>query len=129
MKVTYPAIFTPEENGAYSVRFPDVPNAFTCGDDLTDAIEMAADVLGGILAADYIEAEKKMPEPSNHSSIKLEANEFTQLVNVDPHKFINNKKVLRKNCTVPEWVCKRADQQHINYSETLTEALIDKLNL
>ena len=63
MKVTYPAIFTPEENGMFSVRFPDIHNAVTCGEGLTEAIEMAADVLGGLLAADFIEEKRQMPTP------------------------------------------------------------------
>ena len=37
------AVLTPEEEGGYSVEVPDLPGCFTCGDDLMEAIEMAAD--------------------------------------------------------------------------------------
>ena len=33
MKLYYPAIFLKENDGRYSVSFPDVPEAITCGHD------------------------------------------------------------------------------------------------
>ena len=33
MKLYYPAIFLKEGDGRYSVSFPDVPEAITCGND------------------------------------------------------------------------------------------------
>ena len=44
-KYSYPAVFTPEENGAYSIYFPDFESCYTCGDSLADGIMMAEDVL------------------------------------------------------------------------------------
>lgn len=44
MKHSYPAIFYKEEDGRYSVLFPDFDVA-TCGDDLDDAMDMAKECL------------------------------------------------------------------------------------
>ena len=44
MKNSYPAIFYKEEDGRFSVLFPDFDVA-TCGDDLDDAIAMAEECL------------------------------------------------------------------------------------
>ena len=44
MKHNYPAVFYKEEDGRYSVLFPDFDVA-TCGDDLDDAIAMAEECL------------------------------------------------------------------------------------
>ena len=41
----YPAVFTLEEQGVFSIVFPDLEGCYTCGDDLTDGIMMAEDVL------------------------------------------------------------------------------------
>ena len=42
----YPATLTPEEQeGGFVVTFPDVPEAITQGDDVTDARRQAADCL------------------------------------------------------------------------------------
>lgn len=53
-KYVYPAVFTEEENGQYSVNFPDLESCYTGGNSLVDAMEMAEDVLIATLA----EAEK-----------------------------------------------------------------------
>ena len=32
MRYAYPCVLTPEKSGGYSVSFPDVPEALTCGE-------------------------------------------------------------------------------------------------
>ena len=44
MKYVYPAIFQKDDNGRFSVLFPDFDVA-TCGDDLDDAIAMSEECL------------------------------------------------------------------------------------
>ena len=34
MRYVYPALFTEEEDGKYSVVFPDLEGCYSCGDDL-----------------------------------------------------------------------------------------------
>ena len=48
-KYVYPAIFTLEEGGAYSIVFPDLESCYTCGDSLEAGIEMAEDALTLVL--------------------------------------------------------------------------------
>ena len=38
-KYAYPAVFTPEKNGFYSIVFPDLEGCYTCGDSIKDGIE------------------------------------------------------------------------------------------
>ena len=48
---TYPASFLREENGrGFHVRFSDLPEALTGGDDLEETIEQAADCLAEAIA-------------------------------------------------------------------------------
>ena len=42
-KFIFQAILTPEEEGGYSVEFPDLPGCFSCGDTFNDAVAMGAD--------------------------------------------------------------------------------------
>ena len=37
-KYVYPAIFTPEGKGLFSVEFPDLEGCYTSGDNLQDAL-------------------------------------------------------------------------------------------
>ena len=47
----YPAILTPDEqDGGFVVTFPDVPEAITQGEDVTDALQQAADCLEEAIA-------------------------------------------------------------------------------
>ena len=48
-KYVYPALFERDEDGQYSVSFPDLNGAFTCGRNLTEAMYMAEDCLGIVL--------------------------------------------------------------------------------
>ena len=45
MKLYCSAIFLKEDDGRYSVSFPDVPEAITCGYDFENAVEMAKECL------------------------------------------------------------------------------------
>ena len=62
-KYAYPAIFTPEEDGSYSINFPDLEGCYTCGDCLEDGIEMAADALALVLYG-YEKDGREIPAPS-----------------------------------------------------------------
>ena len=71
-KYVYPAVFTKEENNAYSVDFPDVENCYTCGNSLVNAMEMASDVLAMMLC--FREKEKK-PIPVATPIKEIQTNE------------------------------------------------------
>lgn len=80
---------TEGENG-YIVTFPDLENVFTQGDDLKEAIEMAEDVLGNMLAimeedGDVIPAPSlakdiEVPEGANLVLIDVETDNFREAV-------------------------------------------------
>lgn len=61
---TFPAVFTLEEDGKYSINFPDLEGCYTCGDNLDDGILMAMDVLDMVLR-EYKKSGKDIPEPSD----------------------------------------------------------------
>lgn len=63
MQHPYPCILTPEDEGGFSVSFPDVPAALTCGDNRAEALEMAEDALAVALGA-YVDNGEDVPAPS-----------------------------------------------------------------
>jgi antitoxin HicB len=61
---TYPASFLPESNGkGFHVRFPDLPEALTGGDDLADTLAQAADCLAEAIAGRMARGDE-IPSPS-----------------------------------------------------------------
>lgn len=49
MNYIYPAVFYPEDDGKYSVIFPDLNDLATYGDNLADAFAMAQEACGQYL--------------------------------------------------------------------------------
>lgn len=129
-KYVYPAIFTPEEEGGYSVLFPDLEGCYTCGDDLQDALFMANDVLAFVLY-DYEAEGRKIPEPSKAENVERSSKDFVNYVACDTVEYarMHNNKAVKKTLTIPQWLNDAAIRQDINFSQVLQEALMQKVNM
>lgn len=127
-KYVYPAIFEPEEEGGYSVFFPDLEGCYTCGDDLQDAIVMAEDALAFYLY-DEESAGNKIPAASEAKKIKVEGNGFVNYIACDTIEYakMHNNKAIKKTLTIPEWLNEAAIKAGINFSQVLQEALMEKV--
>ncbi len=125
MKYVYPAILTPE-NGGYAVAFPDVKNAFTCGDTLTEALEMAQDVLC-LCLMDMEDRKEPIPEASEH--VETQDGEQATLIvaDVDAYRRKVNERAVKKTLSIPQWMNEAALKKGINFSQVLQEALTEKL--
>lgn len=126
-KLFYPAVFTPEDDGGYSVAFPDLDGCFTQGETIEDAYKMAFDALG--LAIDFLESEKRtIPSPSTPNEIKLNENEFVVIIEFDMLEYQkkHNSKSVKKTLTIPQWLNEEAMAKNINFSQVLQEALLIK---
>ncbi|MDR1703370.1 MAG: type II toxin-antitoxin system HicB family antitoxin [Clostridiales bacterium] len=129
-KYVYPAIFTSENDGGYSVLFPDIESCYTCGDNMPDALNMAEDVLC-LMLYDMEKDGKAIPAPSNSKAIKTDDNSFVSLVGCDTEfyrRFYENKSV-KKTLTIPMWLNERAERANINFSGVLQEALKTQLHI
>ena len=130
MKYTYTAIFTPEDNGLYSVGFPDLPGCYTSGDDIADALKMAQDVLC-LTLYDLEQDKKPIPPASNPRDIQTIGEQFSSIIAVDTatyRRFYENKSV-KKTLTIPMWLNERAVHENINFSSILQEALKSHLQI
>ncbi len=128
-KYVYPAVFTPEDGG-YAVNFPDFESCYTDGDNLEDALEMAADVLC-LTLYDMEERGETIPEPTPIKDVKVTGDEFVSLVNCDTveyRKFFDNKAV-KKTLTIPNWLNTIAERKGVNFSLVLQNALKQELNI
>jgi predicted RNase H-like HicB family nuclease len=123
-KYIYPACFYLEDNGQYSVIFPDFGGA-TYGNNLQDAMDMAEDYLGGTIV-DYLDDKEELPQPSDIKDLKADEypNGFVSLISVDADAYRSQKSV-KKTLTIPAWLDKEATARHINFSAVLQQALKD----
>ena len=125
MKAVYPAIFIPEDNGEYSVIFPDLTGCATCGDDLEHALTMAQEALGLYLVA-LEEERQEMPIASSIKALKTKRGEFINHIMVEVNQYRRNKSV-NTMVTIPAWLKEAGERAHVNFSGVLQDALKAKL--
>ena len=128
MKRVYPVIFIPDDEW-YVVYVPDF-DISTQGEGLADAIDMARDAIN-LMGVNMEDEGKQLPEASRIADIDVPENGFISLVDCDIdeyRKFLENRSV-KKNCTLPSWLNKKAEAANVNFSQVLQEALMEKLGL
>ena len=129
-KYVYPAIFAPEENGTFSITFPDLEGCYTCGDNLEDGLEMAEDALALVLYG-YEKDNRKIPAPSERNELKVSGDEFVNYISCDTMAYRKrfNNKAIKKTLTIPEWMNEEAVALGLNFSQILQDALLQKMHL
>lgn len=128
-KYAYPAIFYPEDDGKYSVIFPDLNNLATYGHDLVDAIDMAQEACSMYLFESLRDGEV-LPNPTPIDKVvKDDDHAIVNMVLVDLQSYakLYSDKSVKKTLSIPAWLSTACDRQSLNYSKVLQEALIEKL--
>lgn len=126
MLKVYPAIFH-EEEGSFWVEFPDLEGCQSCGASLAETMEMAQEALG-LYIVSLLEDGIEIPNPSNIKDLHAEDGEASY-VSVDIDKYRRKTKAIKKTLSIPEWLNEQAEQNHINFSAVLQNALKEKLGL
>lgn len=128
MKGVYPIVLTPEGKG-FTVYVPDF-DINTQGDDLAEAIYMARDAIG-LMGIDMEDDGKELPTPTDAKNVIVEEGGLLSLVDVDfvEYRRKNDMKVVKKNCTLPSWLCYEAERANINFSQVLQAAIKRELNI
>jgi predicted RNase H-like HicB family nuclease len=128
MKYVYPACFYRENDGKYSVEIPDFPLA-TFGDDLADAMCMAADAAAGRILL-LLKDDAPLPRASDPKTIEPDDESgFVSMVYIDLETMKTNHddRPVKKTLTIPSWLNQAAERKNINFSATLRDALIERL--
>ena len=128
-KLFYPAVFHRAEEGGFWVSFPDFPECFTEGDDMTRAYEMAVEAMGLALVSRKEEGEE-IPSPTEIDKVDVEEGtlaiiEFDMLEYQKKH----NSRAVKKTLSIPEWLNEEATAMGVNFSQVLQEALLSKFGI
>lgn len=128
-KVFYPVIFHPEEVG-FSTFVPDLDGCFSQGDTMSEAVAMTQDAMGLVLE-DYFSAAKPIPAPSLPGAIPLEEGDFVAMVEFDEldYRKRHENQAVKKTLTIPGWLNHLAEEQGLNFSRILQNALKRELNV
>ena len=123
-KYAYPAIFTPEDDGGFSIKFPDLEGCHTYGNSINETMEAAQEALAAYIIT-LLEQKKAIASPSDISVIHADDG-FSSLVSCNINQY-KDKKALKKTLTIPSWLNDRAVSMGINFSQVLQEALLSKI--
>lgn len=130
MKVIFPVIISTEKTEQYhDVFVPDL-EINTEGVDIADSIGMARDAIG-LKCITMEDMNLEIPLPSDIKDISFGKGEFVTLVDVDlsDYRRKNEMRTVKKNCSLPSWLCYEAEKANINFSAVLQAALKRELHL
>lgn len=135
MLSVYPACFYEENDGRYSVIFPDLNHLATYGENLDDAVNMAVGCLAAYLFELKLENELA-PEPSDMKSVDVNAeydeykSAFVNMVSVDVEDYAKKhfNKSVKKTLTIPSWMNDFVIENKLNCSAILQEGIMNKMN-
>lgn len=125
MKGAYPVIINKEN---FVVYVPDF-DIKTQGTDIENCIEMAREAIGlsGISLEDI---GKTIPAPSYEPTARKK-NEIETFVDVDfdYYRKLEDNRMVKRNCTIPNYLNVMGEKAGFNFSEVLRTALMERLNL
>lgn len=125
MKLIYPAIFYPFENGnGYTVEVPDLPGCVSEGDTLADAILMGTDAASGWIL-DELEDGNDLPTASSISDMQPDDGGIVNLLVLDMDAYAEKygSKAVRKNITIPAYMDTYLENHGMSLSKVVQDAI------
>lgn len=126
----FPAIIEKLGVEDYNVKFLDFDYIISYGETLSDAFIMAEDALK-MAIFDLYEEKKEIPQATSADDIKVNDKQTLILVKANLKDILKeyDNKAVKKTLTIPSWLNKKAEENNVNFSQLLQEALKSKLNL
>lgn len=120
----FPAIFHPNEDGSYTVTYPDLPGCISEGKTLGNAMYMAQSALTQWV--EYLADNKQeIPTASNLNEIETDEKEFANLIRAD----IKDGRAVKRTVSIPKWMDDKVSEAGLSLSRVLQDALKERLNV
>ena len=130
--ISYFAVLHKNSDEQYEVNFPDLePYAATFGNSVKEALKRAHDSLTGYLLTeeDYNEdVPKPTTDPANFNVISPDFIVPVE-VNLTLERQKEQNKLIKKTLSIPKYLNDLGIEHQINFSQTLTTALKNELNI
>jgi len=129
-KYAFPAIFESEEEGGYSIYFPDIEGCYTQAESIPEGIENAGDALC-LMLYELERQGKQIPKPANINQVSKKTNDIVSLVACDTQYYKNyyEGKSVKINATIPLWLKEAGEKHHVNFSQILQRGVKDFLQI
>jgi predicted RNase H-like HicB family nuclease len=122
-------VLTSVKEGGFDVYSPDFDRN-TQGEDMADAVGMAEDMIS-MMGVIYQDDGEAIPEPSKLEAVDVKDGQQKTLVSVDfeAYRKTNSLRPVKKTLTIPSWLNAKAEEEGVNFSETLKVALQERLGV
>lgn len=121
----YPALFHYNENdGSYTITYPDLPGCVSEGKSLENALYMAQDALKQWLEC-TLEVGQEIPAASRVEDIAHEQGEFVNLIRAE----LKDDRAVRRTVSIPKWMYDAAASANLSLSRVLQDALRERLDV
>jgi len=124
MQYVYPAVFHSNDDGTFTVIFPDLPGCITEGKSLENALYMAQDAMTVWL--EYaLDHKEPVPAASPLQSVILEPDEFANLIRAE----VRDNRAVRRTVSIPKWMDDKVSEAGLSLSRVLQDALKERLSI
>ena len=118
MEYIYPAIFHVNNDGSYTITFPDLPGCISEGKSLGNALSMAQSALNQWI--EYLtDKRQEIPQASDIGAIRAGDGEFVNLIRAD----VRGERAVRRTVSIPKWMDEQVAASGLSLSRVLQDVL------
>jgi predicted RNase H-like HicB family nuclease len=122
MEYVYPAIFEPNDDGSFTITFPDLPGCISEGKSLANAVYMAGSGLTQWI--EYHNDNKiNLPKASDFKDVEVNAPAFVNVVRAE----VKENRAVKRTISLPKWLDDKAVESGLSLSRVLQDALTQRL--
>lgn len=124
IEYVYPAIFHPNEDGSFTITYPDLPGCISEGKTLGNAMYMAQSALSQWIK--YLTDKKQViPSASQLRDVSTDEGEFVNFIRAD----IKDGRAVKRTVSIPKWMDDKVSESGLSLSRVLQDALKEKLHV
>jgi predicted RNase H-like HicB family nuclease len=121
MEYVYPAIFHKNDDGSFTITYPDLPGCVSEGKSLGNALYMAQSAL--IQWIGYLSDKKQeIPKATMDINIDITDGEFINLVRAE----VKDGHAVKRTVSLPKWLDEKVVESGLSLSRVLRDALAAK---
>jgi len=122
MEYVYPAIFHLNDDGSYTVVYPDLPGCISEGKTLGNALYMAQSALKQWIGYMADKGQELAPA-SDLDDIKTSAGELVNLICAE----VKDGRAVKRTVSIPKWMDDKVVESGLSLSRVLQDALSERL--
>lgn len=120
----YPALFhLNQDDGSYTITYPDFPGCVSEGKSLENALYMAQDALR-VWIGYLVDEGESLPAPTQMQQVRPDPGEFVNLVRA----VVQDSRAVRRTVSIPKWMDDQVSAAGISLSKVLQDALKTRLS-